>query len=76
MEPFSHSIESLFSQLGLANSQQAIEKFCKEHHLDSDVALEQADFWTAGQAQFIREALEQDSDWCEVVDQLDAQLRH
>lgn len=76
METFSHTIESLFSQLGLSNSDDAIENFCKNHHLPDDIPLEQAAFWSASQAQFIHEALELDSDWCEVVDQLDAQLRH
>ncbi|MCZ6828231.1 MAG: DUF2789 family protein [Gammaproteobacteria bacterium] len=46
------------------------------NHMGKDIPLDHAAFWNTGQAQFIREALEQDSDWSEVVDQLDALLRH
>ena len=38
--------------------------------------LDHAACWNAGQAQFIREALDQDSDWSGIVDQLDVRLRH
>ena len=40
------------------------------------IPLENAAFWRAGQAQFIHEAIAEDADWAEVVDHLDAQLRH
>jgi hypothetical protein len=76
MDTSEHTIESLFSQLGLSTNHEAIDAFIKNNHLPDDIPLEQAAFWSAGQAQFIHEALELDSDWCEVVDQLDAQLRH
>jgi hypothetical protein len=76
MDTSSHTIQALFKQLGLAASDVAIESFIRNNHLDRDIPLERAAFWSAGQAQFIHEALEEDSDWAEVVDQLDAQLRH
>ncbi|MBL4827276.1 MAG: DUF2789 domain-containing protein [Spongiibacteraceae bacterium] len=76
MDTSSHTLENLFLQLGLSNATRSIEAFVKNHHLPRDIPLEQAAFWSAGQAQFIHEALEQDSDWSEIVDQLDAQLRH
>ena len=38
-------------------------------------ALADADFWSSGQAQFLQEAIQLDSDWSEVVDTLDALLR-
>jgi hypothetical protein len=38
--------------------------------------LPQADFWSASQASFLREAVADDSDWCEVVDELDRLLRN
>lgn len=76
MDTSRHGIEDLFMQLGLASNEAAIEAFISNHHLPTDIPLEQAAFWSAGQAQFIHEAVEDDADWAEVVDQLDAQLRH
>lgn len=35
----------------------------------------QASFWTQAQASFLREAIEEDADWVELVDQLDVMLR-
>jgi hypothetical protein len=35
----------------------------------------QASFWTQAQASFLREAIEEDADWAELVDQLDVMLR-
>ena len=76
MDTSSHTIETLFQQLGLSSDPAAIENFIFNNHLEENIPLDHAACWNAGQAQFIREALDQDSDWCEVVDQLDARLRH
>lgn len=75
MDTSNHSMKTLFIQLGLDNSEQAITSFIKTHHLPADTPIHQASFWSLGQAQFIKEAIELDSDWAEIVDQLDAQLR-
>lgn len=76
MDTSSHTIETLFAQLGLSNSEEAIEAFVRNNHLPPQIPLENAAFWSAGQAQLIHEAIEEDADWAEVVDQLDARLRH
>jgi hypothetical protein len=76
MDMSDHSMQALFSQLGLSNSDTAIDNFMGNNHLPAEIPLENAAFWSAGQAQFIREAISQDADWAEVVDHLDAQLRH
>ncbi len=77
MDTSSHTMQILFQQLGLSSSEIAIENFIHNNHLgDDSFPLDHAAFWNAGQAQFIREALDQDSDWSEIVDQLDALLRH
>lgn len=76
MDTSSHTMQALFAQLGLPNSEVCIDNFIQNNHLPQEIPLENAAFWSAGQAQFIREAIAQDSDWAEVVDQLDAQLRH
>jgi hypothetical protein len=69
-------MQALFAQLGLPNSDIAMDNFMQNNHLPAEIPLERAAFWSAGQAQFIREAITQDADWAEVVDHLDAQLRH
>ncbi len=74
MDTSSHTMQTLFLQLGLPNSDAAIDSFVQNNHLPSNVPLANAAFWSAGQAQFIREAVEEDADWAEVVDQLDALL--
>ena len=75
MDTSDHSMQSLFAQLGLSNSDTAIDNFIQNNHLPDDIPIENAAFWSAGQAQFIREAITQDADWAEVVDHLDTQLR-
>ncbi len=57
-----HAIEGLFMQLGLSSSEAAIEAFISNHHLPTDTPLKQAPFWSVGQAQFIHQALEFDTD--------------
>ena len=76
MDTSAHTMKNLFAQLGLANSDVAMENFVKNNHLNHDIPMECAAFWSAGQAQFLREEIQSDGDWSEVVDQLDAQLRH
>ncbi len=76
MDTSSHTMQALFAQLGLPNSDTAIDNFIQNNHLPAEVPLERAAFWNAGQAQFIREAIAEDADWAEPVDHLDAQLRH
>ena len=76
MDTSIHNMNNLFAQLGLPDNDIAVEAFVREHHLESNVRLDQANFWSTAQATFIREALQEDSDWSEMVDQLDARLRH
>ncbi|HFB65182.1 MAG TPA: DUF2789 domain-containing protein [Aeromonadales bacterium] len=71
-----HSLNDLFLQLGLGNTDKDIDNFISSHSpLPESVALADAPFWTPAQAEFIREAIEEDSDWSEVVDELNAALR-
>jgi hypothetical protein len=76
MEMVSHNLNDLFKQLGLPHGNAAIRRFCREHYIPADERLADAQFWNAAQAQFIREAWQADADWVEVIDQLDACLRH
>ena len=64
-------------QLGLPSGAYALESFVARHRpIPAEVPLAEADFWTPAQAQFLREAIDSDADWAEVVDELDALLRH
>ncbi len=71
-----HTLQALFEQLGLPSQGCAIENFLAQHRLlNSETRLVQADFWSASQRAFLQESLMEDSDWAEVVDQLDTLLR-
>jgi len=76
MESPTHNINSLFGQLGLINSDQAINDFVEQHKpVPHDTPLYKAKFWSESQAAFLHEAIEEDADWAEIVDHLDAMLR-
>ncbi|MEW5250969.1 DUF2789 domain-containing protein [Microbulbifer sp. 2201CG32-9] len=71
-----HTLNDLFAQLGLASEDAAIDEFLVRHHLQGDEKLSTAPFWSQRQRDFLHEAIQEDSDWCEVVDALDTLLRH
>lgn len=76
MEHGFHPFHELFEQLGLPSDPDSIRQFIARHApLPHDVPLPEAPFWTPAQAAFLREAIEADSDWAEVVDELNAALR-
>jgi hypothetical protein len=76
MESPTHSLPSLFKQLGLPDDPVDIEKFIATHSpLKSELHLADAFFWTKSQADFLRDEILDDADWAEVVDQLDVLLR-
>lgn len=77
MDSAYHSMVNLFQQLGLPSEPDKIDDFISRHRcLHDAVSLDAAPFWSDSQAEFIREALQEDSDWAEAVDQLDARLRY
>ncbi|MCY1537678.1 hypothetical protein D9M68_731840 [compost metagenome] len=76
MESPTHSLASLFKQLGLATDPAGIERFIREHSpLAATCKLADAPFWSTAQAAFLREEILEDADWAEVVDQLNVMLR-
>lgn len=76
MDTSKHTMDNLFAQLGLQKQPNAIECFIAEHRgLAPNVQLSNASFWSQSQSAFIQEAIDDDSDWSEVVDQLDSRLR-
>lgn len=75
MDLSTHTLNTLFAQLGLPASDDDIEQFVLQHKIESGCQLVDAEFWTVGQAAFLQECLQDDSDWAELADQLDAMLR-
>ncbi len=77
MDTSQHTVNTLFAQLGLASDDKSVEDFVARHSpLPREIALQDAPFWSESQSQFLEEGLEEDSDWAEVIDELDAMLRH
>ena len=68
------TLETLFAQLGLDSSPEAIDAFIVAHSLPEDVKLIDAPFWSPQQAQFLKEELREDADWAIAVDELNQRL--
>jgi len=64
------SLADLFKQLGLSAEQIHMERFIERHQLNAHADLAKAIFWTSDQKAFLQEAIEEDSDWAKVVDEL------
>ena len=76
MEGFVHNLSNLFAQLGQPNDDASIARFIETHSpLPEGVQLADAAFWTPAQASFLREAILEDADWAEVIDELNNDLR-
>ncbi|ELA08077.1 hypothetical protein MOMA_05936 [Moraxella macacae 0408225] len=69
-----YTINELFAQLGLDDSDEAIEQFIKTHQLPGDVMLNQADFWNEKQKAFLNEEWRRDAVWSLVIDDLNERL--
>lgn len=68
-------LSDLFVQLGLPSDDSDIEQFISEHRgLKSAQPLADAPFWSDAQASFLRQALAEDAEWAEVIDELNARL--
>jgi hypothetical protein len=76
MEMPTHTIVSLFNQLGLESTDEAMDAFInKNSPLPGNIMLHEADFWNTSQASCLKEMKDEDADWAEIVDQLDTMLR-
>ena len=70
------TFNDLFDQLGLANDDASIDAFIETHRgLADSVHIEDAPFWSASQAAFVKLSLEEDAEWAELIDQLNSRLR-
>lgn len=71
-----NTLASLFDQLGLPSGDGEIEAFIARHKpLEATLRLHEAGWWNQSQAQFLRQAIEDDAEWAEPVDELDALFR-
>ncbi|MEP6873072.1 MAG: class I fructose-bisphosphate aldolase [Burkholderiales bacterium] len=71
MESPIHRLGDLFRQLGLPGDRGSIEAFVVAHRpLPAAMTLADAPFWTPSQAGFLREQIDDDADWAELVDSL------
>ena len=70
------SMQSLFDQLGLDSSPDAIADFIASHRLPEQVRLADAPFWSDSQKAFLQECFRLDAEWMPIVDDLNAQLHH
>ena len=69
-----YSMNALFAQLGLDNSDEAIDKFVADNQLAKDQELKKADIWTDSQRMFLEEEWKKDAAWVEVIDDLNVRL--
>ena len=76
MDTTSNDLSHLFKQLGLPNNQENINDFVSKNKLDKHTLMIDADCWNSSQKAFLKEALSEDAQWTEVIDQLDVMMRN
>lgn len=65
----------LFRQLGLPSDEAAIERFISQHQgICHQHTLVAAPLWTDNQRNFLQEAIDLDSDWAILADELTSLL--
>ena len=69
-----YNMNELFAQLGLDNSDEAIDKFIADNQLGKDEKLVEADIWTDSLRMFLKEEWKKDAAWVEVIDELNVRL--
>ena len=76
MEPFRHTMNDLYQQLGVGTQEAAIAAFIQSHQLaKTSKPVQYADCFTQHQQAFMQQAYEQDADWVALIEQLDVLLR-
>ncbi len=69
-----YNMNELFAQLGLDNSDEAIDAFIAKNKLGKNEALIESDIWTDSQRMFLQEEWKKDAAWVEVIDELNVRL--
>jgi hypothetical protein len=75
MDSTTHNLGTLFEQLGLPNSPEAIDDFIGKHPLPPEIKLIDAPFWSEAQAAFLKEHFDADDEVVMVIDELNVRLR-
>lgn len=76
MDLSTHNLNTLFAQLGLPDDDAAIAQFIRDHApLPKEQPIYEASCFSDAQAAFLVQALDEDSDWAELIDQLASALR-
>ena len=70
----SYSINDLFAQLGLDNSDEAIDNFIETNRLAKDEELIESKIWNEKQRMFLQEEWKRDAVWVETIDELNVRL--
>ena len=77
MDTSDHRLPNLFAQLGLPSDAAAMATFIGKHRpLNGSVKLHEASWWSPSQSALLKEAIEDDAEWAEAADELDALLRY
>lgn len=69
-----YNMNELFAQLGLDNSDEAIDKFIADNQLAKGEELKKAHIWSDSQRAFLEEEWNKDAAWVEVIDELNVRL--
>ncbi len=69
-----YTMNDLFAQLGLDNSDEAIESFIKNNQLGKDDSLKDSDIWNEKQRMFLQEEWKRDAVWVEIIDELNVRM--
>ena len=69
-----YNMNDLFAQLGLDNSDEAIESFIKNNQLGKDESLKDSDIWNEKQRMFLQEEWKRDAVWVEIIDELNVRM--
>ena len=75
MDTTPQDLNHLFEQLGIESSEENIDRFIAESMIPNNVLLYEADFWTESQKSFLKEAIDEDAQWSELIDHLDVLIR-
>lgn len=77
MDTSKHRLPELFAQLGLSSDAADMQDFIGKHRsLNGSIKLCDANWWNSAQSALLKEAIEDDAEWAEAVDELDALLRY
>lgn len=69
------NMTDLFQQLGLESDEASIDSFIDEHKgLNQSTYLHEAPYWNKAQQAFLKEAIIEDANWAEVIDELNIRL--